>query len=129
MTTATGISIHAASRLMPVNAVITDAPPSSSMAVTTTFVVMAKTKNTLWAESPQRALTTSKIVCALGARILTLDAITAYAKMGTAAPAAYQNGPDSHSLGALVAAVEVATETCLIHRAAKPHCNLNRNRM
>jgi hypothetical protein len=53
-----GMRKAAACKLMPVHAVMVAAPPSTSMAVTSTFVRRQKHRNTLWHTGPH--LTRSK---------------------------------------------------------------------
>jgi hypothetical protein len=96
---------------MPVKELMTAAPPVNNMAVTRMLVIMPKTVKTLdyiryapecdpissykWVVVPNRALITSRKVCAFGALLLSSMAILAKSRIWTVAPEAYQNGPET----------------------------------
>merc|ERR1719181_133821 len=78
---------------MSATADMTEQPPSRSMDETMMLVARPKKRKTKWAVLPQRTLTISRKVCALGARRLT--SMARMPKMSTwmEAPEAYQKGP------------------------------------
>jgi hypothetical protein len=80
---------------MPVKALTVAEPPTINMRDTKMFVAKPKTRNTMWAKVPYRALIISRYVWALGARLLSSMARVAKRRIWTVAPDAYQNGPDT----------------------------------
>jgi len=80
---------------MPVSAFIVAAPPSKSIEETMIDARKEKMRKVMWAVLPHRTLTSSHMVCALGALRLISIAIIPKRSTWMEAPEAYQNGPDT----------------------------------
>lgn len=76
-----GSKKQAATVFIPVKELMTAAPPVNNIAVTRMLVMIPKTAKTIWVVVPNRALMTSRKVCAFGALLLSSIAMDAKSKI------------------------------------------------